>query len=121
MLNIDFANQMLIKFQAKTYVEALKSPTAEPKPKRSGWKIQVSPKGDAQMTLEASFDAGRLVREAKLLKRKAHLEQCQVTVSIDFGINWVMNEQIGKFQGRNQFEQQNTVSGDISNYFLGSS
>ena len=56
-------------------MEALKSPRSESKTKRSGWKIQVSPQGDAQMTLEAAFDAGKLVREAKMLKRKALLEQ----------------------------------------------
>ena len=61
-------------------MEALKSPKKDSKSKRSGWKIQVSPQGDAQMTLEAAFDAGRLVREAKKLKRKA-LEQDQVEVS----------------------------------------
>ena len=76
----------LNKFQAKTYVEALKSPSSESRTKRSGWKIQVSPQGDAQMTLEAAFDAGRLVREAKMLKRKAHLEQDQITVSVNFRI-----------------------------------
>ena len=62
-------------------MDALKSPKANTT-KRSGWKIQVSPKGDAQMTLEASFDAGRLVREAKKLKRKALLEQDQIDVSL---------------------------------------
>ena len=65
----------------KSYVDALKSPKTDSKTKRSGWKIQVSPRGEAQMTLEAAFDAGRLVREAKKLKRKA-LEQDQVEVSI---------------------------------------
>ena len=61
-------------------MEALKSPKRDSKAKRSGWKIQVLPKGEAQLTLEAAFDAGRLVREAKKLKRKA-LEQDQVEVS----------------------------------------
>ena len=66
-------------------MEALKSPRSESKTKRSGWKIQVSPQGDAQMTLEAAFDAGKLVREAKMLKRKALLEQEgeKVAVSVE--------------------------------------
>ena len=44
------------------------------------------------MTLEAAFDAGRLVREAKMLKRKAHLEQDQETVVSNIvGMIKVMN------------------------------
>ena len=34
------------------------------------------------MTLEAAFDAGRLIKEAKTLKRKALMEQDQIEVSM---------------------------------------
>ena len=65
-----------------TYSEALKSPRQGSNTKRSGWKIQVSPKNDGQQTLEAAFDAGRLVREAKKMKKRALIEQDQVEVII---------------------------------------
>ena len=64
-----------------TYSEALKSPSKGSNTKRSGWKIQVSPQGDGQRTLEAAFDAGRLVREAKKMKRKALTDQDEIEVS----------------------------------------
>ena len=63
-------------------MEALKSPKAKAGPsKRSGWKIQVAPTGNAQMTLEAAFDAGRLVKEARQLKRKALMEKDEIEVT----------------------------------------
>ena len=63
-------------------MEALKSPKKKAETaKRSGWKIQVAPKGDAQLTLEAAFDAGRLVKEARQLKRKALMEQDEIEVT----------------------------------------
>ena len=65
-----------------TYSEALKSPRQESSTKRSGWKIKVSPKGDGQRTLEAAFDAGKLVREARKMKRKALMEQDQIEVNL---------------------------------------
>ena len=67
--------------QAKTYVEALKSPK-KPKEqaKRSGWKIQVAPKQGGQLTLQAAFDAGKVIQEAKTLKRKALMEQDEIVV-----------------------------------------
>ena len=53
-------------------MEALRSPKDNAtKPQRSGWKIKVSPKGKTQLTLQAAFDAGKLIEEAKTLKRKA--------------------------------------------------
>ena len=84
-------------------MEALKSPKVDSNKKRSGWKIQVSPQGDAQMTLEASFDAGRLVREAKMLKRKALLEQDQIEVT-DIRILRSKLTNLRGLCGRNQFE-----------------
>ena len=67
--------------QPKTYVEALRSPRTETvKSKRGGWKIQVSPKQGGQLTLQAAFDAGKLIQEAKSLKRKALNNQDPVEV-----------------------------------------
>ena len=63
-------------------MEALKSPKQKAgTSKRSGWKVQVDPKGGAQLTLEAAFDAGRLVKEARQLKRKALMEKDEIEVT----------------------------------------
>ena len=68
--------------KTKTYVEALKSPKAgASKGKPNGWKIQVSPQGQGQLTLQAAFEAGKLIQEAKSLKRKALNAQDPVEVS----------------------------------------
>ena len=53
-------------------MDALKSPPPKEGPaKRTGWKVKVPPKEGAQRTLKEAFDAGKLVQEAKKLKRKA--------------------------------------------------
>ena len=42
----------------------------------------MSPKGKTQLTLQAAFDAGKLIEEAKTLKRKALNAQDPVEVSV---------------------------------------
>ena len=60
------------------------------------------------MTLEAAFDAGRLVREARQLKRKALMEQSEIEVinhGLNFGIRRIYASLVWEiFKGRNQSE-----------------
>ena len=56
------------------------------------------------MTLEASFDAGKLVREAKKLKRKALMEQDQIEVGKNCKIIKVKTDKLRGIRYRNQFE-----------------
>ena len=47
----------------------------------AGLKMMVGPKEDGQLTLEAAFSAGKLLKQAKELKKKALANQVFVVVS----------------------------------------
>ena len=64
-----------------TYSEAVKSPRSlNLQLKKGGLKIQGSP-DKGQVTLKASFEAGKLISEAKKLKRKVLMDKEVIEVS----------------------------------------
>ena len=74
--------------------------------KKGGLKIQGSP-DKGQVTLKASFEAGKLIADAKKLKRKILMGQDAIEVSFMKKFWEVLK--LG-FWGRNQSELEDTVS-----------